>query len=138
MSRASPRASERFDSARHWRPLAAILLGVAIVTTAAVAVVLRTGAAEPGPEEEATAAANAFLDDYVDDSGRVVRTDQGGDTVSEGQAYGMLVAVGLRRRGAVPGDLVVDRGPPAARRRAPGVALGGRRGRRRARQPTPT
>ena len=40
-----------------------------------------------------------------------MRTDQGGDTVSEGQAYGMLVAVGVRRRGAVPGDLVVDREP---------------------------
>ena len=34
-----------------------------------------------------------FLDRYVDDDGRVVRHDQGGDTVSEGQAYGMLLAV---------------------------------------------
>jgi endoglucanase len=33
-----------------------------------------------------------FIDDYVQD-GRVVRTDQGGDTVSEGQAYGMLIAL---------------------------------------------
>ena len=33
-----------------------------------------------------------FLDRYVDD-GRVVREDQGGDTVSEGQAYAMLLAV---------------------------------------------
>jgi len=32
-----------------------------------------------------------FLDRYVRD-GRVVRTDQGGDTVSEGQAYGLLIA----------------------------------------------
>jgi endo-1,4-beta-D-glucanase Y len=39
-------------------------------------------------------AGQAFLRGYVDD-GRVVRTDQGGDTVSEGQAYAMLVAVGL-------------------------------------------
>lgn len=36
-----------------------------------------------------------FLDDYVDDDGRVVRRDQGDDTVSEGQAYGMLVAVAV-------------------------------------------
>lgn len=34
-----------------------------------------------------------FLAEWVDD-GRVVRRDQGGDTVSEGQAYGMLIAVG--------------------------------------------
>ncbi|KAA9108398.1 class F sortase [Microbacterium rhizomatis] len=42
--------------------------------------------------EPAAAAADAFLAQYVDD-GRVVRTDQGGDTVSEGQAYGLLLAV---------------------------------------------
>ena len=34
-----------------------------------------------------------FLDRYVEDDGRVVRHDQGGDTVSEGQAYAMLIAV---------------------------------------------
>ena len=33
-----------------------------------------------------------FLDRYVEDDGRVVRHDQGGDTVSEGQAYAMLLA----------------------------------------------
>jgi len=44
----------------------------------------------------ATAAAGeAFLTGFVEDDGRVVRTDQGGDTVSEGQAYALLVAVGL-------------------------------------------
>ncbi|MFD7022899.1 glycosyl hydrolase family 8 [Promicromonospora sukumoe] len=36
--------------------------------------------------------AAAFLDAWVDD-GRVVRHDEGGDTVSEGQAYGLLAAV---------------------------------------------
>jgi len=41
-----------------------------------------------------TEAADAFLADWVDD-GRVVRRDQGDDTVSEGQAYGLLVAVGV-------------------------------------------
>ncbi len=35
-----------------------------------------------------------FLAEWVDD-GRVVRRDQGGDTVSEGQAYGMLIALGI-------------------------------------------
>ena len=38
-------------------------------------------------------ARESFLDRYVQDDGRVVRTDQGGDTVSEGQAYAMLLAV---------------------------------------------
>ncbi|HLM51118.1 MAG TPA: glycosyl hydrolase family 8 [Solirubrobacteraceae bacterium] len=36
-----------------------------------------------------------FLARYVDGDGRVVRRDQGGDTVSEGQSYGMLIAAGL-------------------------------------------
>jgi endoglucanase len=36
---------------------------------------------------------SSFLDRYVDGDGRVVRHDQGGDTVSEGQAYAMLLAV---------------------------------------------
>jgi endoglucanase len=35
---------------------------------------------------------DGFLDRYVDGDGRVVRHDQGGDTVSEGQAYAMLLA----------------------------------------------
>jgi endoglucanase len=56
---------------------------------------VRTGAGDADARDEAVAAATAFLDTYVDGDGRVVRTDQGGDTVSEGQAYGMLVAVGL-------------------------------------------
>jgi endoglucanase len=38
------------------------------------------------------AAATRFLDRYVTDDGRVSRLDQGGDTVGEGQAYGMLIA----------------------------------------------
>ena len=35
----------------------------------------------------------AFLNRYVAADGRVVRYDQGGDSVSEGQAYGLLLAV---------------------------------------------
>ncbi len=54
----------------------------------------------PVPPEELSAysaaeAGRAFLTGYVRENGRVVRTDQGGDTVSEGQAYAMLVAVAL-------------------------------------------
>jgi endoglucanase len=51
-----------------------------------------------GDGDAATAAAVRFLDRYVADDGRVVRHDQGGDTVSEGQAYGLLAAVGVGDR----------------------------------------
>ncbi len=37
-------------------------------------------------------AAADFLERYVDPDGRVVRRDQGDDTVSEGQSYGLLLA----------------------------------------------
>jgi endoglucanase len=50
------------------------------------------------PRERAVAAGRSFLDTYVDGDGRVVRRDQGGDTVSEGQAYAMLAAVALGDR----------------------------------------
>ena len=46
------------------------------------------------------ATVTTFVNRYVGADGRVVRTDQGGDTVSEGQAYALLMtaAVGDRRR----------------------------------------
>ena len=40
-----------------------------------------------------SASADRFLERFVTEDGRVVRHDQGGDTVSEGQAYAMLIAV---------------------------------------------
>jgi len=43
----------------------------------------------------AIAAARLFLRRYVRSDGRVVRLDQGGDTVSEGQAYAMLLSVAI-------------------------------------------
>jgi endoglucanase len=48
--------------------------------------------ATPPPEPTLEESATRFLDDWVED-GRVVRRDQGGDTVSEGQAYGLLIAL---------------------------------------------
>ncbi|KQM15934.1 hypothetical protein ASF83_08440 [Plantibacter sp. Leaf171] len=95
-------------------------IGIAVTAVAAVAATaviasLATGfpadlpgppAASPGTVEagsgpqptatdrSATQAAEAFLSDWVDD-GRVVRRDQGDDTVSEGQAYGLLIAAGV-------------------------------------------
>jgi endoglucanase len=50
------------------------------------------------PREKAVGAARSFLDRYVDGDGRVVRRDQGNDTVSEGQAYAMLTAVAVGDR----------------------------------------
>lgn len=47
---------------------------------------------------DAEAAGRDFLDRYVDPDGRVVRRDQGGDTVSEGQAYALLIAVAVGDR----------------------------------------
>jgi endo-1,4-beta-D-glucanase Y len=47
------------------------------------------------PEEALQSASQGFLSAWVDPDGRVVRRDQGGDTVSEGQAYGMLIALAV-------------------------------------------
>jgi len=74
-----------------------LVAGALATLTAVAAVVLVVGRA-PAPtpssaELVAVASATRFLDTYVDPDGRVVRRDQGGDTVSEGQAYGMLLAV---------------------------------------------
>ena len=46
----------------------------------------------PSTSAATAAAAQRFLERYVTADGRVVRHDQGGDIVSEGQAYGMLIA----------------------------------------------
>ncbi|MDU0367177.1 class F sortase [Microbacterium sp. KSW4-17] len=72
------------------RALAGAALAAAVVVTVTACGV----PAEPdtSAEDATVASATAFLDAYVED-GRVVRTDQGRDTVSEGQAYGMLLAV---------------------------------------------
>jgi endoglucanase len=47
----------------------------------------------------ASQAARTFLSRYMAADGRVVRRDQGGDTVSEGQAYAMLLAVAIGDQG---------------------------------------
>ena len=73
------------------RALAASSVAVAV---ALVAAACAGPVADPGSEatDGSASAAADFLEQYADD-GRVVRTDQGGDTVSEGQAYGLLLAV---------------------------------------------
>jgi endoglucanase len=52
----------------------------------------RDGRSGRSPEAAARATADRFLDRYAGPDGRVVRHDEGGDTVSEGQAYAMLLA----------------------------------------------
>jgi endo-1,4-beta-D-glucanase Y len=78
--------------------LALLLAAAAIVLLVGVAGVLTLWDGEdsdPDPAGEAVPAGREFLDAYVEDDGRVVRHDEGGDTVSEGQAYAMLIAVGI-------------------------------------------
>ena len=66
-----------------WLAVASLCFGLG---TAAAGCASGTAAAHP-PQQ-----VTRFLASYVRPDGRVVRTDQGGDTVSEGQAYGMLLA----------------------------------------------
>jgi endoglucanase len=71
------------------------LAALSAVAVAAAALVAAAGCGGPAasPRAKAVDAARSFLDHYVDGDGRVVRRDQGGDTVSEGQAYGLLAAL---------------------------------------------
>jgi endoglucanase len=77
------------------RVLAGILLALVPVAVAAMLVSLPGAAGADGAAEAASA---RFLDDHLASDGRVVRHDQGGDTVSEGQAYAMLIAVAIGDR----------------------------------------
>src|SRR5260370_39946606 len=67
---------------------AVVSLAVIAGCTAFAAGVTSCGA----PSSPQQAAASRFLAKYTRPDGRVVRLDQGRDTVSEGQAYGMLLA----------------------------------------------
>ena len=92
------------------RPLPRTLLwvGVAVVSILVAGLlavtVTRPDATGPGVSSSTPLAARTteidaaeFLDTYLE-NGRVVRKDQGGDTVSEGQAYAMLIALGAEDR----------------------------------------
>jgi endo-1,4-beta-D-glucanase Y len=71
----------------------ASIAGAAVLLAVLAAMLLSLSnsgvSAADGP---AKSAARAFLSTYVDSDGRVVRRDQGNDTVSEGQAYALLLA----------------------------------------------
>jgi len=87
-----------------WRDvlLAAVLLTLAAAVVA-FAVLVHSDRPAPGREATASAAASAFVGDYVEADGRVSRSDQGGDTVSEGQGYAMLLAVVAHEPGTFAG-----------------------------------
>jgi endoglucanase len=76
---------------------AGVVLAVAVVVAVGLAVAVAVGRGGDGdrsaPEPAVTAgtATEHFLSSYVERDGRVVRRDQGGDTVSEGQAYALLL-----------------------------------------------
>nr|WP_235733865.1 glycosyl hydrolase family 8 [Mycolicibacterium austroafricanum] len=63
-----------------------------------------------------------MLSRYVESDGRVVRHDEGGDVVSEGQAYGMLIAAASATRpdsGRWAASCWEPRSWGSARRRSP-------------------
>jgi hypothetical protein len=81
------------------RPVFAAALAVTLLIPVAVGVIgAQNLKAPPALQVQAHAAAESFISRYVAADGRVVRRDQGGDTVSEGQAYAMLLAVALDDR----------------------------------------
>jgi cellulose synthase (UDP-forming) len=85
---------------RRWpQPVAATLLAGALLIPVGLGVIGAKGlSSQPTLSQRAGDAAESFFARYVRHDGRVVRTDQGGDTVSEGQAYAMLLAVALDDR----------------------------------------
>ncbi|MFC7673189.1 glycosyl hydrolase family 8 [Mycolicibacterium sp. GCM10028919] len=54
-----------------------------------------TRGSETSAEHVAAEYGRSFLRHYFEPDGRIVRTDEGGDVVSEGQAYGMLIAAAI-------------------------------------------
>ena len=68
--------------------VAALFAAAAVIGT--VGVVAMSSGSQPA--DAARVSAGAFLGRYVTPDGRVVRWDQGGDTVSEGQSYALLLA----------------------------------------------
>jgi endoglucanase len=84
------------------RALLALLAGVAFAAgvDAGAGAGREPGSARPNVPPQVRAAVERFWDGYVRADGRVVRRDQGGDTVSEGQTYALLLsaAVGDRDR----------------------------------------
>jgi cellulose synthase (UDP-forming) len=98
----SPRAREQLYRQRR---LVVAAVGTVAVVFGGFGFVFGHESAPPAPGHEpytaaaapalARAAGTRFLTRYEQADGRVLRLDQGSDTVSEGQAYAMLVSVAL-------------------------------------------
>jgi endo-1,4-beta-D-glucanase Y len=75
----------------HAAAFCVLLCTLALLATLVVGTVTASvaSAVYAGPDQQAVA---WFLTSYVRPNGRVYRPDQNGDTVSEGQAYGLLLA----------------------------------------------
>lgn len=68
------------------------MVRLVIASLATVSALIAAGCGDTSPPRPGSDAADAFLARYVTSDGRILRHDQGGDVVSEGQAYGMLIA----------------------------------------------
>jgi endo-1,4-beta-D-glucanase Y len=68
---------------------------VVLVTSVLIAGCGGSSSSSAGAHQTAVQAARSFLSHYVDRDGRVVRHDQGGDTVSEGQGYALLLSAAI-------------------------------------------
>ena len=90
----SPRPTRRWP-----RPLWAGAVGLVLLTVVGLGIFgSQALKIPPNLNQQAYSSAASFMNRYVAPDGRVIRRDQGGDTVSEGQAYGMLLAVALDNR----------------------------------------
>lgn len=81
---------------RRMNKLRAIRVSTVVVLAAGIgAAMLTARSSSPTGSPVPTSAKSGvtFLSTYVGADGRVIRRDQGGDTVSEGQAYALLLAV---------------------------------------------
>jgi len=81
------------------RTLVTVLIALATALAAAGCGSGGSGSGDNGGAQpmDTSTAAHRFLDTYVSSDGRVQRKDEGNDIVSEGQAYGMLIAEIARR-----------------------------------------
>jgi endoglucanase len=75
-----------------WRAAITALVLIGAATAAAIVIDTAPGSSGQTGTTQALADARAFLRAYVTPAGRVVRRDQGNTTVSEGQAYALLLA----------------------------------------------
>ena len=93
-------ASARIRPRRPWpKPVWLAALGVVLLIPVLLSTVGTRALRLPASlNQQAYRSVTAFLNSYVARDGRVIRRDQGGDTVSEGQAYGMLLSVAMDDR----------------------------------------